>query len=153
MLVPRKALNGRNLGTAQCKKGAEQKRQRMAEADTQESTERAFGAYGEPINNVTEFKYLGRVLRAGDDEWPAVVGNLGKARRSWGRLDRVLGREGVDTKVSRSFYTSFTQVVLIFGEETWVLTPRMEKALEISQSRVARKITGRQPRRQKVGSW
>ena len=29
--VPRKVLNGRHLGTAQCKKGAEQKRRRLAE--------------------------------------------------------------------------------------------------------------------------
>ena len=29
------------------------------------------------------FRYLGRVLMAGDDDWLAVVGNLGKARKSW----------------------------------------------------------------------
>ena len=32
MLVPRRELNGRNPGTAQCKKGAERKRRRLAEA-------------------------------------------------------------------------------------------------------------------------
>ena len=32
--VPRKALNGRYLGTAQCKKGAERKRRRLAETET-----------------------------------------------------------------------------------------------------------------------
>ena len=72
---------------------------------------------------MTEFKYLGRVLTAGDDDWPAVVGNLGKARKSWGWLDRVLGRERADPKVSRSFYTAVTQAVLLFGAENWVLTP------------------------------
>ena len=45
------------------------------------------------------FKYLSRILMATDDDWPAVVGNLGKARRSWGRLSRVLEREGADPKV------------------------------------------------------
>ena len=48
---------------------------------------------------MTEFKYLGRVLTEVDNDWPVVVGNLGKVRRSWGRLDRVLGREGADPKV------------------------------------------------------
>ena len=86
MLVPRRALNKRHPGTAQYKKGAERKRRRLAEAEMRESTERDFEAYGEPIRNVTEFKYLGRVLTAGDNDWLAVVGNLGKARRSWGRL-------------------------------------------------------------------
>ena len=102
---------------------------------------------------MTEFKYLGRILTATDEDWPAMVGNLGKARRSWGRLSRVLGRDGSDPKVSQAFYTAVTQAVLIFGEEVWVLTPRMEKALDSFQSRVARNIMGRQPRQRKDRSW
>ena len=65
----------------------------------------------------------------------------------------MLGREGADPKVSRLFYISVTHDVLLFGSETWVLTARMEKALDSFQSRFARKITGRQPRRRKDGSW
>ena len=153
MLVPRQALNERHQGTAQCKKGAERRRQRLAEAETQESTERYFEVYGARIKNVIEFKYLGRVLTAGDDDWPAVVGNLGKAQKRWGRLARVLVREGADPKASRSLYTSVTQAVLFFGGETWVLTTRMEKSLDSFNSRIARNITGRQPRQQNDGSW
>ena len=138
-------MNGWHPGTAQCKKGAEQKRQQLAEAETQESTEWYFEAYGAPIKNVTEFKYLGRVLTVGDDDCLEVVGNLGKAWRSWGWLAKVLGREGADPKVSSSFYTAVTQAVLLFGAETWVLTPRMEKVLDSFQSRFVKKITGRQP--------
>ena len=52
MLVPWRALNGRHPGTAHCKKWAEQKRQQFSKAETQESSERAFEVYGEPINNV-----------------------------------------------------------------------------------------------------
>ena len=66
MLVPRRSLNGRHPGTAQCKKGAEWKRRWLAEVETQDSLERAFEAYGEPIKNVSAFKYLGRVFMAGD---------------------------------------------------------------------------------------
>ena len=123
------------------------------EAETWESTERAFEAYGEPIKNVSAFTYLGRVLTAKDEDWLEVVRNLGKERRSWGWLSQVLGRERTDLKVSRAFYTAVTQSVLLFGEDTWVLTLRMEKALESFHSRVARKITGRQPRQKKGGIW
>ena len=43
--VPRKALNGRHLGTLQCKKGEEErKRRRLAETETQENSERAVHA-------------------------------------------------------------------------------------------------------------
>ena len=130
MMVPWQALKGWYPGTSQCKKGAEWKRQQLAEAETQESAEQAFEAYGEPIKNVTEFKYLGRVLTVGEDNWLVVVGNLVKAQRSWGRLSQVLGREGADPKASQMFYTAVVQAVLLFGAETWVLTPRMDKVLE-----------------------
>ena len=65
--------------------------------------ERASEDYGEPLENVTELKYLGRVLTAGIDDCPPVVGNFCKTRKSWGRLLRILSREGVDPKVSGNF--------------------------------------------------
>ena len=49
-------------------------------------------------------------------------------------LARILGREGADPKVSRNLYISVTQQVLLFGAETWVLTKRMEAALDASRS-------------------
>ena len=57
-------------------RGAEQKRRRLAEEELRESSERAFQAYGAPLENVTSFKDLGRVMTVGDDYWPEVVGNL-----------------------------------------------------------------------------
>ena len=44
------------------------------------------------------FKYPVRVLAVGDDDWPSVVGNLSKARKSWGRLLRILSWEWVDPR-------------------------------------------------------
>ena len=92
-------------------------------------------------------------MTATDDDWTEVAGNIKEARRSWGRLARVLDREGEDPKVSRTFYIAVTQAVLLFGADTWVLTTRMEKALDTFQARVARKLTGRQPRRGIYGTW
>ena len=112
-----------------------------------ENLEQAFHAYGKPMEAVSEFRYLRRLLTATDDDWPAVDGNIRKAQVSWGRLARVLGQEGADLKVSQSFYTTMTQQVLLFGAETWVLTRKMESALDAFQGRVARHLTGRQPRR------
>ena len=77
------------------------------------------------MQNILAFRYLVRVLTSGDDNWIAVVGNLGKARNSWGRLSRSLIREGVYPKVSVNFYNAVAQVVLLFGAETRVLTNRM----------------------------
>ena len=72
--VSRKVLNGRHLGTLQCKKGAERKRRRLAETETRENAERAFHAYGKPMEAVSEFCYLGRLLTA------TVAWNIQKAR-------------------------------------------------------------------------
>ena len=83
MLVPWRSLNGRHKDTGMCKSGAIKKQRRETETEIRESTERAFEAYGGQLEDVDSFKYLGRVMTAGDDDWPAVAGNLKKARRSW----------------------------------------------------------------------
>ena len=72
--VPRKALNGRHLGTVQCKKGVEWKQRRLAETETRENSERAFHAYRKPMEAVSEFRYLGRLLTTTDNDWPEVAG-------------------------------------------------------------------------------
>ena len=153
MLVPWRSLNGRHHATAMCKKIVERKIRRMAEAELRYSTERAFQAYGKPLEMLATFKYLGRVMTAGDDDWPAVAGNLIKARKSWGRLLRILRREGAEKKVSRNFFKAVVQTVILFREETWVLTPRIERALESFMHRDARRITGKQPQRGGGGQW
>ena len=72
---------------------------------------------------------------------------------TWGKLARILGREGADLKVSRNFYIAVTQQVLLFGAETWVITKSMEAALDAFQGRVARRLTGRMPRRGRDRKW
>ena len=89
MLVPWHTLNGSHLATTQCAKVTERKRRRLFEDELMESTERTFQTYVEPLENVTAFRYLGRVMTAGDDDWPAVLGSLQKARKSWGWLLRI----------------------------------------------------------------
>ena len=58
------------------------KKVRMAEAKLRGSTERAFETYDKPLKTVSTFKYLGRVMMAGNENWPAVSGNLVKARKN-----------------------------------------------------------------------
>ena len=82
MLVPWRTFDGKHHGTAMCRSGAERKRRQLAETELQESTEMAFDAYGKQLEAVPSFKYLGRIMTAGDDDLPAVAGNLVKARKS-----------------------------------------------------------------------
>ena len=85
-------------------------------------------------------------MAAGDDDWPAVAGNFMKAQKSWGSLSRILSREGVDKRVSGNFFKAGVQAVLVFRAEKWVLTPRIERALESFLNRAAHRITRRQTR-------
>ena len=55
--------------------------------------------------------------------------------------------------MSRNFYIAVTQQVLLFGAKTWVLTVKMEAALDDFQGRVARRLTGQMPRRGRDGKW
>ena len=153
MQVPRKALNGRHLGTTQFAKGVERKQRWLSETETRENLEWAFHTYGKPMEAVLEFRYLRRLMTETGDDWRAVVGNIKKARGSWGSLAWVLGREGADPKVSRNFYTAVTQQVLLFRAETWVIKRKMESALDAFWGSVARKLTGRQPRRGRDRRW
>ena len=90
---------------------------------------------------------------AGDDNWPAVAGNLSKARKSWGRMQGILRREGATPRISGNFFKAVVQQVLLFGAETWVVTQKMERVLSALLHGAARRLTGRQARREKDGEW
>ena len=105
-----------------------------------ESFESIFQAYGEPLDTVTLFKYLGRVLTAEDDNWPALSSNLRKSRKIWMWMTRILVREGADPRISRLFFKAVVKDVLLFGSETWVMTPHMERDMGRFQNRVSRRL-------------
>ena len=56
MLVTWKALNGQQIATAQCAKGAERNCRRLEEEEMRESVERAYQAYRRPLGTVTSLK-------------------------------------------------------------------------------------------------
>ena len=153
LLVPWRSLNGRHNITLVCRSGAERKRRRLAEIEVRESTEMAFEVYGEQVQTFPSFKYLGRILTEGVDDWPAVAGNLVKARKIWGRLQQILSREGATKRVSGNLFKAVVQQVLLFGEDMWVVSPRMERALSSFIHGEARRITGRQPQKGWDGKW
>ena len=45
------------------------------------------------------------------------------------RMSRILSREGARLRVSGFFFKSLVQSVLLFGAETWVVTPRIGQVL------------------------
>ena len=102
---------------------------------------------------LTSFKYLGRILTAGEANWLAVEGNPRKASKRWTRMTRILIWEGEYPKLSGLLFEGVVQAVLIFGAEMWVLTPRMEWAMSSFQHRVAQRKTVRQIRQRGKGRY
>ena len=51
----------------------------------------AFQAYRRPLVAMLDFKYLGRVLTASDNDCTAVAQNFRKAQKQWVRVLRILG--------------------------------------------------------------
>ena len=87
----------------QCKRGAERKGRHLEAEEEREVTTRAFSAYGRPMEMVTSFQYLGRLILAADNNWPAVVRNLSRVRAVWKRTMRILSTEGTEPRVSGLF--------------------------------------------------
>ena len=57
----------------------------------------------EHIEGVGRLKYLGGLLDRSDDNWPEVLNNIRKARQVWGKLGKLLWREGAEPTVSTNF--------------------------------------------------
>ena len=96
---------------------------------------------------VNSFRYLERVISAVENDWTVVIQNLEKAREVWRMMMRILSREGTRPLVLGFLFKSVVQLVLLFGAETWAITPNMGQVLGYFQDQVAQRLTGRIPQR------
>ena len=76
----------------------------------------------ERIERLEMFKYLGRLLDRSYEDHQAVLRNLRKARQVWGRVWRLLQREGSEQAVSEKFYRAIVQVVVVWGGDVGVIS-------------------------------
>lgn len=139
--------------TMLCRQGTARRKQHMAAERAAQAMGETFTAYGIELEQVEVFKYLGRLVSYDDNDARAVRHNLRKAMRSWARLSRVLRAENASPRVNGLFYKATIQAILLFGSETWNLSPSAMKCLEGFHVRAARRMTGLQPRREPDGTW
>jgi hypothetical protein len=128
----------RHQRTVLCRKGNErrQKRARITAALLPAPT---FYIDETPLERVTKFRYLGRILSQDDHDLSACVRNIQRAKAKWAAISKVLKREGA----SKKFYLVIVSTVLLYGSDTWVVTRRMEELLTSFHSRCLRHITKR----------
>ncbi len=99
------------------------------------------------------FRYLGRLISYDDADTQAMRSNLRKARGCWARVSRVLQVENATPKTCGMFYTATVQAVLLYGSETWSLSPSSMKRLEGFHICAAWQMSGKRPERNVDGSW
>jgi hypothetical protein len=146
-------LNGGYHCTELCQRGWERKWQHAAAVRSQEALERLFTAYGEELEKVEVFMYLGRLIAYNDTNTQAMRSNLRKARGCWARILRVLRAENADARTCRMFYKATVQTVLLYGNETWNLSPTSVKRLEGFHIRAAWQMSGLQLEKKPNRSW
>jgi hypothetical protein len=118
-----------------------------------EATNLVFYVGNVPLENVTEYKYLGRVLSADDSDQATVSLNISNASKAWFGMYRVLSRSGADPKTMARFYLAVVQAKLLYGSETWALSKRQLDRLEQFHARCARHLAHRHIRRLPDGTW
>ena len=103
--------------------------------------------YVQSLEIVTSFKYLGSLLVTTDDDLPAVIFNLQKAQKIWSHIYRILGRGGSYPIISGHFYLAVVQEILVYGTDTWVVTPIIGRLLGSFHHRVVIRLEGMKPQR------
>jgi hypothetical protein len=128
-----------------CREGTRWRERDERNLECMRATRQTFNIQGRQIEMVHEFRYLGRPLTANDNDWAALMWNLGKARKRWAMISRVLAREGASPRISAMFYKATIQTILLYGSETWVITSDILQVLRSFHHSVARRLTGRYP--------
>jgi hypothetical protein len=113
----------------------------------------SFKAYGDKLERVEVFKYLGQLLADNNNNTQAMRKKLMKARKSWGQVSHVLRAENALPKVCGMFYTATIQAVLLFGSEPWMLSPLSLTCLEGFHVWAEHHIVSKIPTRNLDGMW
>ena len=112
-----------------------------------------FKVYGKDLEQVKDFRYLGRTINNNDDDTDCIHTQIKKARKQWNSLSKILKNEGSNAKTMAKFYMAVVQAVLLYGAESWTITERNWKRLESFQNRAVRYMTGKHIRKNGDGSW
>ena len=99
---------------------------------------------------VRQSKYLGRIVSYDNNHTPAIRRNIKKTRRQWGQFRKVLERDSVPPRVAGMFYQAVMASALLYGSESWVVSPSALRGLEGFHVEAARRLAGMRPWKVKV---
>ena len=112
------------------------------EAGPGEPQPSSLSIYGETVEMVKEFRYLGRVVAENDKDGPDIQARLQGARATVARLKHnVFGAAGVTAKTKVTVFRTVCTAQLKYGCESWRVTRRDEGKLRAFQQRCLRQAT------------
>ncbi len=112
----------------------------------------AITIYGQPIQRVETFTYLGRVLSARDDDTPAITARIAIARRSFNTLHKCFfSKKHITTKTKLAVTRAVLQAQLVYGAQTWSMSVKQEQRVRACQQHLLRHATGTHPTKTKAG--
>ncbi len=89
--------------TAYCVHRSKKSRQHAAAVTSQKALDQRFCLNRRELEQVEDFRYLGRLVSFDDNDARAVNANLRKARKCWMRLSRLLRAENASPRVCGMF--------------------------------------------------
>ena len=107
-----------------CAKGWRRRENEVKQAAQARADNVCFMVNGKQIERVNQFRYLGRIFDAHDDDRMCIQDNLRKARQRWNAIAKILKVEGSNAKTMATFYLTIVQAVLLYGADSWVVTKR-----------------------------
>ncbi len=112
------ALGRGHEETAFCREGAAKWVQHQAAVDSMRVLEVHSLIYGEELEQVEAFKYLGRLVSFDDNDRRAVNAKFSKACKCWRRLSNLLRTEDASPWVCGMFYKAVVMEVMLYGSES-----------------------------------
>jgi hypothetical protein len=118
-----------------------------------EATNLVFYIGNVPLENVTEYKYLGCLLSTDDTNNAAVSFNISNATHTWFHMDHILSSDGNDSMTMTHFYPAVVHAKLLYSSETWVLSRYLLDCLEHFHARCAYNMAHRHIQHLPNGTW
>lgn len=97
---------------------------------------------GLQLEAVSEFKYLGSIVTNRNDMEVEISARVAAGTRCIYALKRIFTRRWLSRAAKVEIYTKVIRPIVLYGCETWTLTQRLEKRLEVFENGVLRRICG-----------
>ena len=95
---------------------------------------------GVPVEQVSDFTYLGSVISADGTIEKELNTRIGKAHTAFRTLHRIWYNRNIKTSTKVEIYRAAVLTVLLYGCEAWTTTQALERRLKAFHQRCLRKI-------------